>query len=261
VSASAQIINFVHSRPTSPEDLLNELRLTEPVLAGRLAFHACARVPRQFNARACATWRRYLYLVPLTLLPGSSTPNAEAVAHLPAMLPVDAEFVDRVFRSLEGLTLPYNAFAVGEDRKTGEGMLDLCTLYRGRAYVVHPDGPAGEPFLCVELVGSRFLRRMVRLLVATAVREALQVPVAERDIDCIQKICIANDRTLRAMPFPGSGLCFSGVGFDMRQLSFWKQQKKRDVEALQAQYAKEDEDAAAETAPTGNGASIVYPCS
>ena len=241
VSASAQIINFVHSRPVSPHDLLSELRQTEPVLAGRLAFHACARVPRQFNARACATWRRYLYLVPLTL----QDEGTIAPASSPARLPVDTEFVDRVFRSLEGLPLPYNAFAVGEDRKMGEGMLDVCTLYRARAYEVQPAGPATAPFLCVELVGSRFLRRMVRLLVATAVREGLKVPAGERDVDCIQKICMANDRTLRAMPFPGSGLCLSGVGFDLRQLSFWKQQKKVDLQALQAQYAREDEVAAA----------------
>jgi len=262
VSASAQIINFVHSAQVSPQDLLQELQRTEPVQAGRLAFHDCARVPRQFNARACATWRRYLYLVPLTAKPPPATPppaeayaDADAPTHAPFLVPevaspesIDIAFVDEVFRSLEGLTLPYNAFAVGEDRKTGEGMLDLCTMHRAKAYEVRPDGPTGAPFLCVELVGSRFLRRMVRLLVATAVREALKTPAHERDVECIVKICEANDRTLRALPFPGSGLCFSGAGFDLRKLSFWKQQKKVDAVALVARFAQEDAEAEAEAA-------------
>ena len=243
VSAVGQVINFVHSKPVTPEEFMQELKVTEPVVSGRLAFHDCARVPRQFNARSCATWRRYLYLVPLRARSAQISDKASITAadnHV-----IDVSVVDAIFRNLEGLTLPYNSFAVGEDRKTGEGMLDLCTLYRSRAYVVDPDGPSGSPFMCVELVGSRFLRRMVRLLVATAVREAVKLPSDERDVDCLRKICLSNDRKRRAMPFPGSGLCFAGVGFDTRQLSFYKMQRKVEAQALRDKYALEDEALAA----------------
>lgn len=95
---------------------------------------------------------------------------------------------------LEDLELPYNGFAHSEDRTGGEGLKDLCTLYRARATIIDldataPSGPSTlssppdteyrfdsqdayarphEPTsraICVELVGSRFLRKMVRILV------------------------------------------------------------------------------------------------
>ena len=100
------------------------------------------------------------------------------------------------------LELPYNGFADGLDRTLGHGSKDLCTLYRARAYRIDmvdidiandsendryettsfrsslkPDSDINEKAdyscphvptssaLCVELVGSRFLRKMVRNLV------------------------------------------------------------------------------------------------
>lgn len=99
------------------------------------------------------------------------------------------------------LELPYNGFADGLDRALGHGSKDLCTLYRARAYLVdidiandiendqhettslksylEPDSDINEKAdycsphvptssaLCVELVGSRFLRKMVRNLVVS----------------------------------------------------------------------------------------------
>ena len=95
------------------------------------------------------------------------------------------------------MELPYNGFADGLDRTLGHGSKDLCTLYRARAFCVdiktdvtqnecrtetsssnsdedafekadylHPHVPTGS-VLCVELVGSRFLRKMVRNLVVS----------------------------------------------------------------------------------------------
>ena len=84
--------------------------------------------------------------------------------------------------------LPYNAFAFKEDRSIGGG--DLCILHTARAHIMsHTDfdflcsrqppieSAAGSDtaaqslyessnkVMCVELVGDRFLRRMVRILV------------------------------------------------------------------------------------------------
>ena len=36
-----------------------------------VALHECARVPRSFNARSTALWRRYMYVVPLSVLQSS----------------------------------------------------------------------------------------------------------------------------------------------------------------------------------------------
>ena len=82
-------------------------------------------------------------------------------------------------------------------------------------------GPSSVKALCVELVGSRFLRRMVRLLVGTAVREALK-PVEERDHTIIEQICLSRDRSRTSYPFPGSGLAFAGCGFNYRELAYYK---------------------------------------
>ena len=273
VNAISQIFTFVHSDDISPMDLLQKLRQTEPALTGRIVFHDCARVPRQFNARASALWRRYLYLVPLKFTKNDQDACENTHEHEPAAagtgavpepeqkpIPpvIDIKFVDAVLRRIEGLELPYNSFATGDDRKTGKGLLDLCTMHRARAFEVCPEGGDGTKFLCVELVGSRFLRRMVRLIVATAVREAIK-PIggggeegAEaddnkqskgreigRNVNIIYDICLSNDRFKRASPFPGSGLCFAGVGYDTQQFSFYKQQKKVDAEYLRKKYAQD----------------------
>ena len=91
--------------------------------------------------------------------------------------------------------LPYNAFAFKEDRSIGCG--DLCILHTARAHIMsHTDFyslsskqppiksveeldtaalppldamqslyESSNKVMCVELVGDRFLRRMVRILV------------------------------------------------------------------------------------------------
>jgi len=77
------------------------------------------------------------------------------------------------------------------------------------------------PCLAVELVGDRFLRRMVRVLVGTLVREAVaitqvqaggsdQAESHERLLHLLQGM----DRAATAGPAPALGLCFAAVGFD-----------------------------------------------
>jgi hypothetical protein len=71
-------------------------------------------------------------------------------------------------------TLPYNGFAHRDDRTGGEGLQDYCVMFRARAEVMDLSSVLGfdetiegqrSQILCIELVGSRFLRRMVRILV------------------------------------------------------------------------------------------------
>jgi hypothetical protein len=70
---------------------------------------------------------------------------------------------------LQGKELPYDNFAFRESRKSDEGTSDLCTLYHVDAFVIpvnrsySPDNQE-QRCLCIELVGSRFLRRMVRII-------------------------------------------------------------------------------------------------
>ena len=153
---------------------------------------------------------------------------------------LDVEWVDKVMRALEGKTLPFNSFAVGENRKTGEGLKDLCTMYVSRASRVSSIEENGPDFVCVELVGSRFLRRMVRLLVASAVREASK-PLELRDENVLLKICDADDRSLPASAFPGAGLCFAGVGFDYTDFAFYKLQPKAEAARLRELFLSTEE--------------------
>lgn len=175
-----------------------------------------------------ATWRRYLYLVPLEGCAGQHVDIAfvnkvKAAFSLVHYLTPNSTLNDcclQVFNHVQDMELPYNAFAFGEHRTKGEGLLDLCTLYRAQAYNVEIPG-TGCRAMCVELVGNRFLRRMVRLLVGTSVREAMK-PLCDRDVSVIEQICKSGDRATTAFPFPGAGLAFAGCGFHHRKLACFK---------------------------------------
>ena len=116
------------------------------------------------------------------------------------------------------MALPYNGFAHQADRTLGEGLKDICTLYRARAFKVDLDPQSmktsnsdgiedigGESnfeisgaalyaiphtpttsALCIELVGSRFLRQMVRILVVSKQHHGLAV---RRILCCVILLC------------------------------------------------------------------------
>lgn len=66
VSAVSQVIGLWSTGPdVTSEEILERVRRSDGVQGGRLAAYECYRVPKKFNARSTATWRRYLYLLPL----------------------------------------------------------------------------------------------------------------------------------------------------------------------------------------------------
>ena len=73
VSALSQVICFSTTRGTkqevSEEDILAAFRGSDAFQSQRLTVLDCRRVPKQFNARSSATWRRYIYLFPLEVSP------------------------------------------------------------------------------------------------------------------------------------------------------------------------------------------------
>jgi hypothetical protein len=172
VSAVSQVLSFTTYDAVTADSIRDILLASEPCRAGRLTAYEVCRVPRRFQALFTATWRRYIYLFPL---------NRGAFA---GQVDVDVPFVDRCLQRLEGRELPYNGFAFREERGGDEARSDVCTLHRARATLVslRPPSPAptsssaaattrtgdgdgdgdASPALCVELVGTRFLRRMVR---------------------------------------------------------------------------------------------------
>lgn len=187
VSAISQVICFSTTRGTkqevSEEDILAAFRGSDAFQSQRLAVFDCRRVPKQFNSRSSATWRRYIYLFPLEV-----SPNGDLdvdVDYLNSVLSMYANifletgpilFKMVLLRRLENKDLPYDAFSIQDNRNTGQGLKDRCFMLKARASVFdlarevpdlidlqHQDHSV--PVICIELVASRFLRRMVRKIV------------------------------------------------------------------------------------------------
>jgi hypothetical protein len=74
---------------------------------------------------------------------------------------------------LENQDLPYNGFAHRDNRNTGLGLSDKCQLFRAQASLVYIGAQQQSKAIAVELVGNRFLRRMVRILVVSTLLPGL----------------------------------------------------------------------------------------
>lgn len=229
VSAISQIISFHTHSPITPKEIIDQLSSSEAAQNGYLRAFECVRVPKKFQALFSATWRRYLFLFPCVKLENGA-------------LDVDFRKLNIILNKLEGLKLHYNGFAFAENRLTADGEGDVCQLSLARAFLVDLAQPQSDmtciaakdvvnetdyasetaalqsPTICVELVGDRFLRRMVRILVATAVREAV-LPESQSDEDILLKICHYKARDRSAFALPGLGLAMCGVGYDIDDLA------------------------------------------
>ena len=231
VSAISQIISFHSYEDLTPAIILEKLENSRACQSKRLGAWDCYRVPRKFHALFSATWRRYLYLLPLQTVDEVHGRRYD----------IDVSFVNVLFQKLEGLPLSYNAFAYREwiDKSKREKG-DTCILYKACAFIVdldleHADSESiGKPAMCVELVGDRFLRRMVRILVATACRESL-LPSNERCSEKLLNICKDGDRKKSALAISGIGLSMGGVGYDLDAFRKPKHgaSKKRKIENTQ----------------------------
>jgi tRNA pseudouridine(38-40) synthase len=149
------------------------------------------RVSRAFHPTFGATCRAYVYMI--------DSWSDSMTEHVNAL--------NELLQTLEGKELDYIALSYGR-LKTQDS---LCTLYHARASLVE-DTITGRQSVCIELVGNRFLRRMVRLLVATVLRLALQQkqPSADALLDLIQ----TRDRLSILAPAPSDGLMFVGARFE-----------------------------------------------
>ena len=65
VSAISQVVTFSTYDDIVLEDIVDQVKSSEPFQSHRLTLLDFARVPRKFHPIFCATWRRYVYLFPL----------------------------------------------------------------------------------------------------------------------------------------------------------------------------------------------------
>ncbi|XP_057844312.1 uncharacterized protein LOC131053710 isoform X2 [Cryptomeria japonica] len=124
--------------------------------------------------------------------------------------------VNQLLQQLEGKSLSYAIFARDTKASRSSGPATDCFMYHARAATAtlpqleQDKSSRGRNVMCVELVANRFLRKMVRVLVATAVREA----AAGAAPDILLKLMEATCRRASAPPAPPAGLCLVNVGYE-----------------------------------------------
>jgi len=168
------------------------------------------KVDDKFHPTFGATCRAYVYLIDLTDEESSRSRNLQITESIVPKL-------DRMLTSLEGQSLDYFAFSYGKVKT----QTTLCRLICARASLVELNSsdnkgpiefrtPLTGQAICIELVGDRFLRRMVRILVATALREVLTDAENENALINILK---TRERANAAPEVPPDGLIFVGAGY------------------------------------------------
>ena len=184
VSAIGQVCRFRSRKQISKEDVLSHL--DNFPFSSRLKCLEVQDVANSFHPTFGARFRAYAYLI------DDDTTSNEDVKRLNDML-----------RPLENKTLDYVGLSYGKVTTTSTN----CTLrFAGACLTESRKGRA----LCIQLVGDRFLRRMVRLLVATALSLSFETRESQALLDLIRK----QDRTLASTLAPPNGLIFVGAEFD-----------------------------------------------
>lgn len=236
VTALQQVCSFYTWRTdVKAQDIEDEVNNAAP---GKLCVVSVSRESRVFHPNFSAKWRRYFYIFPLNDREDDlrSSNSEEYVGTLTSREDDSENFnnsvlneidevqsgkkptqfsisrVNLLLRQLEGKLLSYKMFARDTKASRTDGPPTECFVYCARAVEARlpcPDHVEGIRVMCVELVANRFLRKMVRVLVATSIREA----AAGAEDDALLKLMDATCRRATAPPAPPDGLCLVDVGY------------------------------------------------
>ena len=176
VHATGQVISFWSRGALERERLWAVLDSAAP---DALAVRALTVVPRRFHASFSATARRYSYFH-----------RDEGKA--------DVEALDALLGQLVG-TRCFSAFA----RDTPKGRSTVRRLLAAEARRWGPE------VVRIDLCATGFLRRQVRVTVATALREAAMGGAADRLVE----LAAGGDRRATAPAIDGGGLYLVGVDY------------------------------------------------
>ncbi|CAL5215017.1 unnamed protein product [Lathyrus oleraceus] len=230
VTALQQVCSFYtwkkDIKPREIEDAIND------AAPGKLRVVSVHEVSRAFHPNFSAKWRRYLYIFPLTdgWDKGQCSGNEETSDSLVYNVICDSvskdelgdekksfvfsvRKVNRLLQKLEGRLLSYKMFARDTKASRNDGPPTECFVHHARAMEARlPITENGEEtrVMCIELAANRFLRKMVRVLVATTIREA----AAGAEDDALLKLMDATCRRATAPPAPPDGLCLVDVGYE-----------------------------------------------
>ncbi|XP_057422112.1 uncharacterized protein LOC130715962 [Lotus japonicus] len=229
VTALQQVCSFyTWKKDVKPRDIEDAIYHAAP---GKLRVISVSEVSRAFHPNFSAKWRRYLYIFPLTdggykdQSSGSGeffdtlrnneihdSSSKDDLENETKSYMFSVSKVNRLLQKLEGKLLSYKMFARDTKASRNEGPPTECFLYHARAIEARlplADNDEETRVMCIELVANRFLRRMVRVLVATSIREA----AAGAEDDALLKLMDATCRRATAPPAPPDGLCLVDVGY------------------------------------------------
>lgn len=246
VTGFQQVCSFYTWRKdVKARDIEDAINSTSP---GKLRVISVSEVSRVFHPNFSAKWRRYLYIFPFNdgEEREESSQDEEDIVHNENDSKQQNKYVEcigegslddpldnvkdeleskkkpmrfrvskvnQLLRQLEGKVLSYKMFARDTKPSRNVGPPTECFLFHARATeIILPHNiENGEctRAMCIELVANRFLRKMVRVLVATSIREA----AAGADDDALIKLMDATCRRATAPPAPPDGLCLVDVGY------------------------------------------------
>jgi tRNA pseudouridine38-40 synthase len=170
VHATGQVISL---RTRCPVDSDRLGRCIDRAAPGEIACLHAERTRHGFHAQFWARSRSYTYLHP-----------AER----------DAPRAGRLERLLQALVGTRDFFAFARDTPKGRSTVRRLEWVRVRS-VLHD----GRPHLRFDLIGRSFLRHQVRVMVATALREAA---APEPSDDALLRLAETHDRTATEPPAP-----------------------------------------------------------
>lgn len=240
VTALQQVCSFYTWRKDiKPQDIVVAINEAAP---GKLRVVSVAEMSRVFHPNFCAKWRRYVYIFPLNeggedveytnskeyhgnqiynfskhvgkeIIEEFNKDDVDGLECQKKPRRFKISKVNQLLLQLEGKSLSYKVFARDTKASRNIGPPTECFLFHARASEIRLPCSGLEggytKAMCVELVANRFLRRMVRVLVSTAIREA----AAGAEDDALTKLVDATCRRATAPPAPPDGLCLVDVGY------------------------------------------------
>lgn len=194
---------------------VGRVRLQQPLLQSSIFMEALcvwsiSQVSSEFHPSFGSSSRSYVYLVDATALNGLLGFNAQGKQD--DLLELVAR-INGILEPLVGEELDYYAFSYGRIKTE----TTLCSLSRANARLVSfqkksdndlADHSGSSFAVAIELTGNRFLRRMVRILVATVFQMAVFPNSYPHGL---LKIVQSRDRSQTAPPAPAAGLVFIGA--------------------------------------------------
>jgi len=157
--------------------------------------HQVTQVDDTFHPSFNTASRSYVYLIDGSALEAFYREHNIGVQEV-------VDRLDAMLRPLENHALDYVGLSYGRVKTQST----VCILYHAQARLLFDNTTA---VVALEITGDRFLRRMVRILVATALSLLF-----DKDPDALKRLICIKDRSLAARPAPAQGLMFVGADIE-----------------------------------------------